>query len=523
MATINDFLNKTFKGATKGYTSTGNLGGAVLGGIKANFQPTNTQTTSQPTPARPTPLNPVQPTSKVTENSSATSMQTPKPAQPSVAPRPTRTLPKEADAFISSMQPRPQDTQAQAPQVIEPIPEKKDPYLSYLDSLFEQTSTAQSKRQQEFQRVADIQARNRKAELDAIAEQEAIRTEGGRLKGGAESMIGEVGRKANLESAFGALEESAAISSANLANDVYNQYIQAGATSFEARNAAQAAEREEVIRQENLAMKKQELEATLNKPLVVGEGSTLIDPTTGRVIFRAPKTTASGGSGGVFGGSSSVGTPAGASGVMSSLAQIAREIAPTNSKFANEQFLSNAQFYIDSGDDVGLSNLIRKQAVNQLPSAEIKGKYLNNISLIENLNNLENIMAEIESSGVDTNIFTGTRQSILNKVGKIGDPNLVDLTQQAMNIRDLLARSRSGAALTESEERLYKKMIPSVFRTEELNSQIAKNLRQSLETSIDSATGFSLSKQQLGQLTDKKQTPSASSSETDTLLSQYGL
>lgn len=48
---------------------------------------------------------------------------------------------------------------------------------------------------------------------------------------------------------------------------------------------------------EELALKKQQLEYEMGKPLVVGEGSTIYDPSTGQVLYKAPKTTAGGGSG----------------------------------------------------------------------------------------------------------------------------------------------------------------------------------------------------------------------------------
>lgn len=262
----------------------------------------------------------------------------------------------------------------------------------------------------------------------------------------------------------------------------------------EEERGAESSALEQAREDEKFALEKQKLEREIGKPLVVGEGQTLIDPETGEVLFKSPKTYAPS-STSSSGGGLNVSTGGGTSST-SALARIAQEIAPTNSKFANEQFKANAQYYIDSGDDVGLSNLIRKEAVNQLPSADVKAKYLNNITLIENLNRLEQTMSAIEAEGFDTNLFTGTKQSITNKIGKLGNPKLVDLAQQALNIRDLLTRARTGAALTESEERLYKKMVPSIFRTEELNSQIAKNLRESLQQSIDSATGLSLSKQQ---------------------------
>lgn len=445
-----------------------------------------------------TPLGPIKPVSP-TSNLGATST-----VKPTIAP-PTKnqsTLPPAAQPYIQQQMSgnQGQSNPIQPPTApISPVePPKSDnaqsAYLKYLTGMFDPSSVESARKSQEsaLQKLADIQSRNEKQGLNARVAYENTLDKSGGLKSGAEQAASVGNRRASAESAYGAIEENAAARSAQVAQDTYKAYIDAGKSVYEAETAANTAKLDEDYRQQQLAQQ---------GGFSLSEGEKRFDAQGNQIAYGGNKTYAPGS------GSSSTGfnipstqSTGKGGGNISTLAQIAQEIAPTNSKFANEQFKANAQYYINSGDDVGLSNLIRKEAVNQLPSATIKEKYLNNITLIENLNRLEGIMGQLESSGVDTNLLTGTKQSILNKVGALGDAGLVDLTQQALNIRDLLARARTGAALTESEEKLYKKMVPSIFRTEQLNSQIAKNLRESLQQSIDSATGFSLSQQQQGAL-----------------------
>lgn len=122
-------------------------------------------------------------------------------------------------------------------------PKKDSAYIEYMKSIFnpEQIKTAQASKESALNRVADIQARNEKAKLDAIAEQEKLRYEAGGLKSGTQDKMSLANRKSTLEGAYGALEENAAVNSAKLASDTYDSYINAGKSVYEAEQAANKA------------------------------------------------------------------------------------------------------------------------------------------------------------------------------------------------------------------------------------------------------------------------------------------
>ncbi len=126
-----------------------------------------------------------------------------------------------------------------------PVNNPHNDYLDYLKGQFKNQDELRTKADTEEKYYNDIQARNRRAELDAIAEQEKERYAPGGLKAGADMKINEIGRKATLESAYGALDESAALASANRADKKYNDAISAGKSVYEAELAKQKENKKE--------------------------------------------------------------------------------------------------------------------------------------------------------------------------------------------------------------------------------------------------------------------------------------
>jgi len=229
MATIKDFINNLTQ------TKKPNLGTGFLGTPK----PTTGNFGGLVTPKPTTPVVNQTLVPKPNTSNGATS---PKPTV--IAPPNTPSItsnPKET--FINNL------TNTGAPKIdtpttpttpSAPVSNPQNDYLEYLRGQFspEKGTKLSTAKESALTRVNEVQARNRKAELDAIAAQEKERYTPGGLLGGTQKNISEIGRKANLEGAYGALEENAAVASANLAKDTYNDYINAGKSVYEAEQAA---------------------------------------------------------------------------------------------------------------------------------------------------------------------------------------------------------------------------------------------------------------------------------------------
>lgn len=210
MATIKDFLNNFTK------TKSSNLGNTFLGGTKP-VQSTSNQAILQNLTPKTTP----------TGNQSATAPVVAKSTVPTTTPTstlintptntPTNTPPlsdsgKKYAEILSANQttPKVETMPNNAPTSMPEI--KENPYQKYLDTF-----------QKDYQRVADIQSKNEKQRLDAIAEQERLRYEPGGLLSGTQMKMGVANREADLKSAYGAIEESAAARTAGVSSDVLDR------------------------------------------------------------------------------------------------------------------------------------------------------------------------------------------------------------------------------------------------------------------------------------------------------------
>ena len=119
-------------------------------------------------------------------------------------------------------------------------------YLEYLRSQFDpnKVNQAQTGMNTANQRLANIQSQTERQSLAGQHEQERLLDESGVTTQGAQQSANMARRRTNAELADLAVQESAASRSAQVAKDVYDQYINAGKTIYEAEQAAAKAQRE---------------------------------------------------------------------------------------------------------------------------------------------------------------------------------------------------------------------------------------------------------------------------------------
>lgn len=133
----------------------------------------------------------------------------------------------------------------------------QSPYLKYLNSLFDpsQLKSASEASINANKRLANIQNRNETQQLEGRVNYEKALDESGGLRSGAIQTAGGIQRRASAESAYGALEESAAARTAGVYKDVYDQMLGAGKTVFEAETAAAKAEQDQENKQREFGQK----------------------------------------------------------------------------------------------------------------------------------------------------------------------------------------------------------------------------------------------------------------------------
>ena len=97
---------------------------------------------------------------------------------------------------------------------------------------------------------------------------------------------------------------------------------------------------------------------------------------------------------------------------------------------------------------------------------------------------LQNIKQDFETyvaNGWDVWFFTWQEEALRKKVGKTKDPELAKLQTKIMDRLDLLARERTGAAMTVSEEAFYARLLPWIDKDMELNSAIIDGLLETIQ------------------------------------------
>lgn len=133
----------------------------------------------------------------------------------------------------------------QAPK--QPGLEETDPYMKYLSSLFspEGATKAGNDLTAANTKLAGIQSQEEARSLRGAHDYERLLDESGGLTSGAQASASMSGRRTNAELADLSVQEGAAARSAQVANDTYNRYIDAGKSVYEAKQAAQKAQKED--------------------------------------------------------------------------------------------------------------------------------------------------------------------------------------------------------------------------------------------------------------------------------------
>ena len=148
-------------------------------------------------------------------------------------------------------QPTPTPTPTQAPTtapIQQPQAPKNDAYSRYVSMLRGEDETAKkylTNSESAMQRLADIQNEAEQKDFGYRKLSEDRFVQPGGTTGGAREAISDISRKGNSELADIALRESAATRTANLQRDVYDQYINAGKSEYEAEQAQAEANKQE--------------------------------------------------------------------------------------------------------------------------------------------------------------------------------------------------------------------------------------------------------------------------------------
>ena len=152
-------------------------------------------------------------------------------------------------------------------------------------------------------------------------------------------------------------------------------------------------------------------------------------------------------------------------------------------KFTKEQktSITNA---INSGDDPfaviknQTKNIMGQTLATDLGKAEIAK---------DQLINIDSLLKQYYANGGDTGIFKGNYENVMNRLGKVSDPDLVGLATNIALAMQNYRLSVTGTAASIQEDARIENVFPGINKTEGLNKARTDALIKSFDTRIGSA------------------------------------
>lgn len=152
-------------------------------------------------------------------------------------------------------------------------------------------------------------------------------------------------------------------------------------------------------------------------------------------------------------------------------------------KFTKEQ-VKNITNTIATGEDP--FTVIKNNARNLMPST-IATDVLQLEEAQSQLLSIDALLKEFYDSGGSTDIFKGTYENILNKLGQVNDPRLVNLATQIQVALQAYRNAVSGTAYSVQEGADIASIFPGINKTEGLNTAIMNARIDSMSGRIDSS------------------------------------
>lgn len=138
-------------------------------------------------------------------------------------------------------------------------------------------------------------------------------------------------------------------------------------------------------------------------------------------------------------------------------------------------FVADVQKAIEAGDFERAKDKLMKGALDTADSTtaqQVRGRDASLRALL----NIQQDLGQFVARGGNTNIFTGTREQIANKVGMVYDAEARRIATKIQAAVSDYRKSVSGASFTEQEKAEYDSMFPSVSSSQALNTSRLEGL-----------------------------------------------
>lgn len=197
----------------------------------------------------------------------------------------------------------------------------------------------------------------------------------------------------------------------------------------------------------------------------------LIDKTTGKII-RA------------FGGGGGTGTGGGVGINNSAYSGIVKTILGSG-KFTKDQATAVANA-INSGDD---PFTVIKNNARTMMGSNLSTETQNYETAKKVMVDLQGQLEQYYKNGGKTNLFNGSYEKTLNKLGEVNDPKLVEIATQIASSLQSYRNAVSGTAYSVQEGKEIATVFPSINKSQGLNNATINGRLKSFDSVIDSNYG----------------------------------
>lgn len=105
----------------------------------------------------------------------------------------------------------------------------------------------------------------------------------------------------------------------------------------------------------------------------------------------------------------------------------------------------------------------------------------------QQIQSIKDLLAEYYRNGGSTNIFSGTFEKTLNKLGAIKDPKLVNIATNISAALQVYRNSVSGTAFSVQEGKEIASIFPGIDKTQGLNEAVIAGRLNAFDTTIDAS------------------------------------
>ena len=154
----------------------------------------------------------------------------------------------------------------------------------------------------------------------------------------------------------------------------------------------------------------------------------------------------------------------------------------TGEKLAN--FMDEVDRNLEEGNVKQARANIRKGVINQLSVDESK-RFTGKERTVQFLNEIDDDLKRYESMGGKTNIFTGTKEQIFGKIGKVKDSEARAVATKIATALQQYRLTMTGVQFSVQENAEYKAMFPSISSTKNLNTANLNALKDTFTGDVE--------------------------------------